>query len=311
MKKLKRLLIMLLVIAVCLSVLAVSAAAAEPIVYGAATVDADYLNIRSGPGMSYSVIGSVSDGKIVVIIERTSDAWYEICYDGTVGYVSTDFLVDVYTAEDFEGYGRVCGDYVRYRALPGPTGSILGELNTGDIVDILGVNNGWYKVEVNGVIGYMRSDYIKLVSERSVNIVMPIVNGEPSKLGSEIAQFALQFVGYPYVYGEESPAYGFDCSGLVYYVFGDVFGYDVCRTSSEQYDYDGVYVRKADLQPGDLVFFSTNGGAYATHVGIYIGDSEFVHASNERVGVTVSSLNSDYYTTYWYGAKRVAFDAAE
>lgn len=309
MKKLKKLIVMLLVIAACLSVLAVSASAAEPIIYGAATVNATSLNIRSGPGTDYSVIGSVPDEEIVVIIERTNSKWYNICYDGTVGYVCTDFLVDIYTAEDFEGYGRVSGDYVRYRALPGPTGSILGELNTGDTVNILGVNNGWFKVEVEGVIGYMRSDYVKLISERSAKIITPPLLGSgTSEIGKQIAEFALQFVGYPYVYGEESPSYGFDCSGLVYYVFG-VFGYDTQRTSSEQYDYDGVYVRKADLQPGDAVFFSTNGGAYSTHVGIYIGNGEFVHASNERVGVTVSSLDSDYYTTYWYGAKRIAFDA--
>jgi cell wall-associated NlpC family hydrolase len=100
------------------------------------------------------------------------------------------------------------------------------------------------------------------------------------------------------------PPGGFDCSGLVYYVFHH-FDYNVTRTASSQYAQDGYKVLKSELLPGDLVFFSSNGGYSVTHVGIYIGDGQFVHASCPKAGLIISSLDSDYYTQAWYGAKRV------
>jgi cell wall-associated NlpC family hydrolase len=90
----------------------------------------------------------------------------------------------------------------------------------------------------------------------------------------------------------------------VYYVFRQ-FDYSVTRTASSQYSHDGTKISKSELQPGDLVFFSSNGGYNVTHVGIYIGNNEFVHASTPKIGVVVSSLDSTYYTNVWYGAKRV------
>ena len=124
-----------------------------------------------------------------------------------------------------------------------------------------------------------------------------------SSLGQEIANLALSFEGYDYVYGAESPSVGFDCSGLVYYVYGQ-FGYSLSRTASQQYKNNGVSVSKDELQQGDLVFFSSNGYS-VTHVGIYIGDGQFVHASTSTTGVIISDLDSSYYTRVWFGATRI------
>ena len=127
--------------------------------------------------------------------------------------------------------------------------------------------------------------------------------------GEEIARYACQFEGYDYVYGEETPARGFDCSGLVYYVYKTVYGYSMHRTASTQYRYDGDYVTKSNLQPGDLVFFSSDGSG-VTHVGIYVGwgkygEDTFIHASTSTTGVIYSDLGSSYYTRVYYGAKRI------
>ena len=121
--------------------------------------------------------------------------------------------------------------------------------------------------------------------------------------GQKIANYALQYLGYKYVYGSESPSKGFDCSGLVYYTFGQ-FGYKLQRSASQQYKNNGTTIAKSDLKPGDLVFFSSNGST-VTHVGIYIGDNEFVHASTSDTGVIISNLTSAYYTKVWFGAKRI------
>jgi len=112
----------------------------------------------------------------------------------------------------------------------------------------------------------------------------------------------MEFLGYPYIYGAESPASGFDCSGLVYYVFGE-FGYDLYRVADDQMEYNGIAVSRDNLQVGDLVFFGS--GSYADHVGIYIGNNNFVHAANPSSGVRISSMNETYYATRYLCARRI------
>lgn len=122
--------------------------------------------------------------------------------------------------------------------------------------------------------------------------------------GQDIANFALQFVGYPYVWAGNTPA-GFDCSGFTQYVYGAMLGIDITH-STEVQAVSGAWVDWGAWQPGDLVSFAGTWGPGITHVGIYIGDGQFVHAENESTGVTISSLYSDYYGGHYYGAVRLA-----
>jgi len=125
----------------------------------------------------------------------------------------------------------------------------------------------------------------------------------PRYLGEEIAEFAQNFVGCRYVYGAKGPS-RFDCSGLVYYVFKQ-YGYKLNPGARNQWDTMDQKISKKNLLPGDIVFFSRSGKASGIfHVGIYIGDSEFVHAANSRKGVIISSLNETWYANRYYGAKR-------
>ena len=122
------------------------------------------------------------------------------------------------------------------------------------------------------------------------------------RLGQRIAGYAQNFYGVPYVWAGRSPS-GFDCSGFVSYVFAQN-GVSLPRMADEQYNV-GMWVNRADLQPGDLVFFSTY-EAGASHVGIYIGNGQFVHASSGAGQVVSTSLYSQYYQARYLGARRVA-----
>lgn len=104
-----------------------------------------------------------------------------------------------------------------------------------------------------------------------------------------IVNYALQFVGNPYVYGGTSLTDGADCSGFVQSIYG-CFGISLPRTASTQVN-AGQYVSWGELQPGDIIFYSGDGGNSITHVAIYIGNSKIVHASNPSDGIQVSSAN--------------------
>ena len=121
--------------------------------------------------------------------------------------------------------------------------------------------------------------------------------------GTAIVEYAKQYLGYKYVSGGASPSKGFDCSGFTQYVYKH-FGISVNRTSGAQIN-NGIAVQKSDLQPGDLVVFNNDANTKIGHVGIYIGDGNFIHASNPSDGVKITTLTSGYYHQRYVGARRV------
>ena len=115
---------------------------------------------------------------------------------------------------------------------------------------------------------------------------------------------AIGLVGTPYRYGGNTPEGGFDCSGLVGYVFRDVAGVNLPRSSEEISRIDAQDVRRSDLASGDIVLFNHRGHT-VTHVGIYVGEGRFVHAPNEGGTVRLDYLDSAYWTDHFSGAKRI------
>lgn len=115
-----------------------------------------------------------------------------------------------------------------------------------------------------------------------------------------VLDYAKQYIGVGYRSGGESPA-GFDCSGYVRYVFKN-FGFDLVHTAAGQYN-AGMAISKGNLRPGDLVFFNT-GGYGINHSGIYIGNSQFIHASSSR-GIRIDSLSDKYWSPKYRGANRI------
>ena len=125
------------------------------------------------------------------------------------------------------------------------------------------------------------------------------INRGVNKSSSQVANYAYNFLGRPYVYGANGPN-AFDCSGFTSYVYRH-FGVSLPRTARSQFS-AGSAVSRDNLAPGDLVFFNTVG--YLGHVGLYIGGGDFIHAASSG-RVKISSLNEGYYRTRYAGARRV------
>lgn len=349
---------------------------------GAATLTGSDVNFRTGPGMSYSVQDCLPKGATVAVLDRSNGDWYKVSYNGREGYISSQYLSFTQSAEVSLGSGSIKGTYVRLRSGPSLSASILGDYNTGDKLEVVGVDGEWYKVILDGKNGYVYSQYVTIGSGSSsveqssggsgssetstqqkpgyikgnyvrfragaslnstiiaeyntgkeltitgasgdwtkciidgkngfvysqyVTETQPVnPNPEPdpdSDLGQQIADYAKQFLGYNYVYGGSSPATGFDCSGLMYYVYGQ-FGYKIERVAANQ-AYCGVHVDYEDLQPGDIICFYSTDYSYIGHVGMYIGNGQFIHASTYNTGVIISKLGSGSYESRYYDARRI------
>ena len=209
------------------------------------------------------------------------------------GATGEDTVVDNVTITGVEKHMMVTTDALNVRSSWSADSKILGTVRYGADLNVTGLcENGWVRILYKGETAYVSGDYVTDYQEVDHNATEGAV---------EIANFAMTFVGYSYVYGGASPSSGFDCSGLVYYCYGQ-FGYKLNRVADDQMD-NGTAVSYDNLQVGDLVFFGS--GSYANHVGIYIGSGNFVHAANPSSGVRVSSLNETYYATRYIGARRI------
>lgn len=213
------------------------------------------------------------------------------------------------------GNAYITGNNVRFRSGPSMSSSILGEFFYGNSVTITGSSGDWTAVSYKGQDGYVYSKYVCPGSYQAgapvVNTIKTVSSGSGtttsasssgSSTGQQIANFALQFVGYPYSWGGKSPETGFDCSGFVYYVYSQ-FGYTLNRVACDQ-ALNGVHVDPSNLQPGDVLCFYSNDNYYIGHTGIYIGNNKFVHASTSTTGVIITELGG-YYFTRGYEARRI------
>ena len=126
---------------------------------------------------------------------------------------------------------------------------------------------------------------------------------DASSSGREVVRVAQKYKGARYVWGGSSPK-GFDCSGFTWYVYKKATGMDITHGVEEQWQF-GHSVGRGDWQPGDIVFFENTFEHGLSHVGIYMSGDDFIHAENEDTGVVVSSLDSDYYSKHYAGARRL------
>jgi cell wall-associated NlpC family hydrolase len=297
MKRTQKLLFMILLLSAIIC-FAMGNASAATIADCAGKVTCNALNVRERPNIDSPVVTTLANGEIVIILDKPDSDWYHVSAYGTIGYVKASYIGEVENAKNFTATAALNSDDVRMRSKPNTSADILGTYSSGTSMDVIGINNGWYKVNYAGNTGYIRSDFLELTGGGT----QAGTSGKAQSEGQKIAEFALQFEGYNYVYGGESPSEGFDCSGFVYYIYSQ-FGYALSRTATTQYANNGEVVSQSELQPGDLLFFGYNGKI--CHAGLYIGSNKFIHACDSSTGVIISSLDSSWGTKSWFGAKRI------
>ncbi len=264
------------------------------------------LRLRADSNTSSTILATMPNLASVEVTAVTEGGWYAVEYNGHSGFASAEYIEltnseksDLPVVADTQ-YGVINAGPLNVRKGPGTNTEVVKIFTAGTVLTITDDSeDGWY--EIDG--GYVSAQYVDIVTaEEAVKLkATATASSGSSTTGSALADFALKFKGYPYVYGGTTPS-GFDCSGFVQYVCKN-FGISINRGATSQYQ-NGTYVSYNNLQAGDLVFFSKSGSGI-THVGMYIGNGQFIHASTPSVGVIVSNMNSAYYTSGFVGGRRV------
>ncbi len=278
-------------------------------------VTADVLNVRSGPSTSHSKITKVYRGENVYVLE-SSNSWHKIkTQSGHIGWSSGEFIslsgqsnseageVDSGNVNDsLTGKtGTVTASALNVRSGPSTSNSVIRTIYRGNTVQIITSSNGWHKIKLsNGQVGWTSARYISTSGGGSINSGGGV--SVDTNKSQAIVNTAKSQIGKPYVWGAEGPN-SFDCSGLIYYVYGQN-GVNLPRTSREQAN-TGTTINQSQLKPGDLIFSSTDKSGGVSHVGIYIGNGQMIHAPQSGDVVKVTNANSSYWQSNFIKAKRV------
>ena len=278
-----------------------------------AKVKADALYLRESPGGE--IITTLPQDTMVAVLNNSS-SWYKVVANGKEGYVSSEYLTGSLTTDFSLGSAKiVCDTTVNFRSQPNTSSSVLASLRNGTVVSVTGVQGGWFKVTYSGQKGYVHPDYLSFSnvqssgstgSSGSSSITPPSnsvsYNGSSEKRAA-VLEYAAQFLGTPYVYGGSTPS-GFDCSGFTSYVFKNTVG-SIPRVAQAQFDAT-TRVSMDELLPGDLVFFGSSASSIS-HVGIYVGNNQFIHSPHTGDVVKYDSLTGSYASRF-QGGGRVIFD---
>lgn len=268
------------------------------------------LNLRKGPSTSYAVIKTLSKGTEVTVVS-SSNGWSKVNVSGVSGYVSSDYLSSTKPSTGSSSSNESTSnststmyttDRLNLRKGAGTSYSVITTLDKGVAVTVHSSSNGWSKVSVNGMTGYVSSSYLS--STKPSNSSSSTDSSTSSKV-DKVLNFASQQLGKPYVWGAQGPN-SFDCSGLTYYVYKNAAGITLPRTSVEQSKY-GTTVSKSNLKAGDLIFFDTSGpnDGGVSHVGIYVGNGQMIHASSSQKKIVKVSVETSYWNNAFVRAKRV------
>ena len=272
-----------------------------------ANTDGTNLRVRTEPSVSGAILKRLAPGARVSILEgpfTSADgaSWVKISHGGVTGYAAATYIAGSAQGGGDPGLapapvaGRVMAlEIARLRTQPSVSAPIITRLLAGTTVEATGravTADGyhWRQVRFLGREGWVAA------------FALGAAPGQGA--GDRLAAEALTHVGRPYVWGGETPAVGFDCSGLVRYVFKTVLGTDVTHVLEIQAE-TGRAVERDALEVGDLVFFQDTYKPGLSHVGFYLGNGRFVSAQNERTGIAIASLDTPYWRDRYHSARRL------
>lgn len=248
----------------------------------------DTVNLREKASATSKILAKLKLNDEVTVLEKVNNVWAKVSIEGKTGYVSQDLLSDkkqTTTKKETTSTTTSRG---------GESSTRKNEVETKDVVTET-PKDTTNKIKTTETKETTNKEEKKTDTKTSSKKVT----------GENIVAYAKQYLGYKYVYGAASPSKGFDCSGLVYYVYKH-FGYTLSRSSSGQAS-NGVKVEKKDLQPGDILIYKNNALTKIGHVGIYIGNNKMIHASEPGVGVVITDIDakSHKYPQRYVMARRI------
>lgn len=258
---------------------------------GMSVISSGNLNIRQEASTDSEVVGILTNHNACELLEDAGD-WYKVTSGKVTGYVSKQYLVTGAEAEaiaqqEIKTVATVNTETLNVRAEKSTEAAVLSQVGNSEAFTVNSIADGWVEISVDDSVGYISQDYVTVAQALpTAKTIEQVKYGDGvSDVRASVVSYALQFVGNRYVWGGTSLEKGVDCSGFTMRILGK-YGISLPHSSKAQPSY-GTKISASEAKPGDLFFYGS--GRSISHVAIYIGNGQIVHASNKRDGIKVSN----------------------
>ena len=258
---------------------------------GMSVISSGNLNIRQEASTDSEVVGILTNHNACELLEDAGD-WYKVSSGKVTGYVSKQYLVTGVEAEaiaqqEIKTVATVNTETLNVRAEKSTEAAVLSQVGNSEAFTVNSIADGWVEISVDDSVGYISQDYVTVAQALpTAKTIEQVKYGDGvSDVRASVVSYALQFVGNRYVWGGTSLEKGVDCSGFTMRILGK-YGISLPHSSKAQPSY-GTKISASEAKPGDLFFYGS--GRSISHVAIYIGNGQIVHASNKRDGIKVSN----------------------
>lgn len=258
---------------------------------GMSVISSGNLNIRQEASTDSEVIGILTNHNACELLEDAGE-WYKVTSGKVTGYVNKQYLVtgdeaEAIAEQEIKTVATVNTETLNVRAEKSTEAAVLSQVGNSEAFTVNSVADGWVEISVDDSVGYISQDYVTVAQALpTAKTIEQVKYGDGvSDVRASVVSYALQFVGNRYVWGGTSLEKGIDCSGFTMRILGK-YGISLPHSSKAQPSY-GTKISSSDAKPGDLFFYGS--GRSISHVAIYIGNGQIVHASNKRDGIKVSN----------------------
>lgn len=292
----------------------------------------NYVNVRTAPNTDSAIVGKIYDGAVAQILSVAGEEndWFQMISGNVEGFIKSEFFLygdeAVAVIDDYvTRYAVVQADRLNVREQPDITAKRVGYIDNGEKVKILENLGEWMKVQyTDSSTGYVAAQYVTISEEfvyaktleeeakelaekraleqrqniseaqaaenTTITVTPPNTTYSTSaELRQQIVDYAMQYLGNKYVHGGQSLLTGTDCSGFTSLIYKE-FGYSISRTPAGQLSSAGRSIDYSEIQPGDIICY---GSSKCTHVALYIGNGQIIHAANSRKGVIIGQADYD------------------